>query len=251
MTPLDRHLLLWINGLVGSSVGLFEAALLLCGPLPLVACVATLLALWWRDPEAASGGPILPLGAPPVSGARELSRRRCVALAGGVALSFICTRLIAYAGDWSRPLGREDLAVPIEPERWGHLVSGMTGFGAFPSDHAALFAALAVGLFGWSVRAGVAGLLVAGVFSLARVAVGFHYPSDMVAGAAIGAALGGAALALARRPQPILDGVVALFRRHPAWMYPLLFVVALDFTQHFRLVFRAVFFFLLSLLGGR
>ena len=43
MTPLDRQLLLWINGLAGSSAALFEGALLLCGPVPLVACVATLL----------------------------------------------------------------------------------------------------------------------------------------------------------------------------------------------------------------
>jgi undecaprenyl-diphosphatase len=127
----------------------------------------------------------------------------------------------------------------------------MTGFGAFPSDHAALFFALAVGLFAWSRRAGLSGLLLASVFSVARVVVGFHYPSDMVAGAAMGAALAGGAMLMARGPQPVLDGVVQLFVRRPAIMYPLLFVVALDFTQHFRLVFRAIFYFLFGLLGGR
>ncbi len=57
-------------------------------------------------------------------------------------------------------------------------------------------------------------------------------------------------MAVARRPQWVLDSVVDLFRTHPAIMYPLLFVVALDFTQHFRLVFSAVFYFLFGLLGS-
>ena len=45
MNSLDRQLLLWANGLVGDSTALFQGALLLCGALPLVACVAVLLAL--------------------------------------------------------------------------------------------------------------------------------------------------------------------------------------------------------------
>lgn len=251
MNPLDRQLLLWANSLVGDSPALFQAALLLCGALPLVACVAVLLALWWTDPEGMAHGPRLAgAGAEPRLGLL-VSRRRCVALAGAIGMAFILTRLLAFATDLPRPLGREALQVPLEAEHWQNLVRGMTGFGAFPSDHAALFFALAVGLFAWSRRAGLAGLLMAGLFSAARVVVGFHYPSDMLAGAVMGAALAGGAMVMARGVQPVLDGVVNLFDRRPAIMYPLLFVVALDFTQHFRLVFRAIFYFLFGLLGGR
>jgi undecaprenyl-diphosphatase len=253
MFPLDREILLFLNGLVGGSRALFETALLFCGALPLVGCVMLLLALWWTDPERQPAGvsaPVLAGRGAPESAGQRVARRRCVALAGGIAAAFICSRLIAFATDFPRPLGREPLAVPIDPERWGHLVSGMTGFGAFPSDHAALFFALAVGLFAWSRGSGVAGLLAAVLLSMVRVAVGFHYPSDMVVGGAIGATFGGLALKVAGRPDKGLDGVVALFDRYPALMYPLLFVVALDFTQHFRLVFRTIFFFLLSLLGA-
>jgi undecaprenyl-diphosphatase len=252
VSELDRQLLLLINGLVGSSPTLFELCLLFCGALPLIGCVAVMLALWWTDPEGGAGetAPVLAIGEAPERVGRRVSRRRCVALAAAVAAAFICTRLIAFATDFPRPLGREALAVPIEAERWEHLVSGMTGFGAFPSDHAALFFALAVGLFAWSRILGGVGVAVAVFLSVIRIAVGFHYPSDMAAGALLGGLAGGLALLAASRPGRILDGVVELSDRHPAIFYPLLFVVALDFTQHFRLVFRAVFFFLLSLLGG-
>ena len=251
MNELDRQILLWANGLVGGSAGVFEAALLLCGALPLVVCVMVLLALWWTDPEGGpSRDPVLGGGPRMARTGLLVSRRRCVALALAVALAFVCTRLVAFATELPRPLGRETLQVPLEPGRWQDLVAGMTGFGAFPSDHAALFFALAVGLFAWSRMAGMAGLAVAGLFSVARVMVGFHYPSDMIAGGLLGAALAAGGMAVARRPRWALDSVVDLFRSHPALMYPLLFVLALDFTQHFRMVFSAVFYFLFGLLGS-
>jgi membrane-associated phospholipid phosphatase len=258
VNPLDRQLLALVNGIAGGSKALFEICLLFCGELPLALCVAVLLSLWWSDPERGGGmatGPVLPGGNAPRSVGLAVSRRRCAALACAVAASFVVTRLIAFATNWPRPLGREQLIVPIEPERWRYLVEGMTGFGAFPSDHAALFFALATGLFAWSAAAGAIGLAAAALFCLCRVAVGFHYPSDMLVGGAIGAGFAAGSLRLARGPLAApLDRIVGWFDRRPAVAYPLLFLVALDFTQHFRLVMGGVFkvvFTLRSLLGGR
>jgi len=125
----------------------------------------------------------------------------------------------------------------------------MTGFGAFPSDHAALFFALAVGLFAWSRAAGIVGLGAAALFSLARVAVGFHYPVDVLAGGAIGASAAAAARVLTPRCTRVLDAVVGLFDHSPQVMYPVVFVVALDFTQHFRMLAGAVFATIFKLMG--
>ncbi|RMG48263.1 MAG: phosphatase PAP2 family protein [Acidobacteria bacterium] len=251
MFPLDRQLTLWLNALAGSSRPAFELLLFLCGPVPLAGCVALLLGLWWTDAEGRRGGSV-PLAAaaqaqPP--GVR-LSRRRCVAAATAVALAFVATRVVAFASDLERPLEREALRIPIDPARWRELVSGMAGFGAFPSDHAALFVALAVALFAWSRRWGVWGLSAAVFLCVARVATGLHYASDAVVGGCLGAVSSAALMsAAARNPRPF-DMVAAAFDRRPALLYPLLFVIALDFTQHFRLVFGAVFYLLPRLLGG-
>ncbi|MFQ5669550.1 MAG: phosphatase PAP2 family protein [Acidobacteriota bacterium] len=252
MNGLDLHLLELCNHALASSRGLFEMALLLCGPLPLVGCVVVLLALWWTDLEGGRSwrGRLLAGGAAPESPGLRISRRRCVSVAQGVAAAFIGARLVAYAVDGSRPLVQESLRIPIEKEQWDGIVGGMLGFGAFPSDHAALFFALAVGLFAWGARLGWAGLVGAACLSFVRIGVGFHYPSDMLAGALMGAGAGLAAWQVERRPARLLDRVVDGAERHPAIFYPSLFVVALDFTQHFKLVFRGVFFFLLGLLGG-
>ena len=58
---------------------------------------------------------------------------------------------------------------------------------SFPSDHAALFFALAMCLFFVSRRAGIVSLIyVFVVVCLPRVYMGFHYPTDILAGAALG-----------------------------------------------------------------
>jgi hypothetical protein len=81
---------------------------------------------------------------------------------------------------------------------------------------------------------------------VARVAVGFHYPSDMIAGAAIGAAFTVAAMwlfdhvAIIRRP---LLWVARLFERPPVnyLLYALGALAVGEFLMHFRHVLWLMF----------
>lgn len=57
---------------------------------------------------------------------------------------------------------------------------------SFPSDHAAIAFAFAVLLTVWEPRIGVWFLGIAALVAVARVMVGVHYPSDVLAGALIG-----------------------------------------------------------------
>ena len=61
---------------------------------------------------------------------------------------------------------------------------------SFPSDHAVMYFAIAVSVLRYSVYAGVLLLLHATlIICLPRIYLGFHWPSDIVAGAMIGAIL--------------------------------------------------------------
>ena len=57
---------------------------------------------------------------------------------------------------------------------------------SFPSDHATAAFAIAVALLRRHRKAGAIALVLAGLLAIARVAVGTHYPSDVLAGALIG-----------------------------------------------------------------
>jgi undecaprenyl-diphosphatase len=78
-----------------------------------------------------------------------------------------------------------------------HLFTAHAADPGFPSDHATAAFAIAVAILlrkrGW----GIAALVAATVLAVGRVALGVHYPSDVIAGAALGSA---AALALWATP---------------------------------------------------
>lgn len=65
------------------------------------------------------------------------------------------------------------------------------GWSAFPSDHAVMFAAVAVGILFASRRAGVFLFVWAVVvICLPRIYLGLHHPTDILGGLALGAAIG-------------------------------------------------------------
>lgn len=87
---------------------------------------------------------------------------------------------------WDRPR-------PFEAHSGVHLFVTGSGDPSFPSDHATAAFAIAVSLLLRSRRVGLLALAMAVVLAMARVAVGVHYPLDVIGGALVGTA---AALAL-------------------------------------------------------
>lgn len=119
-------------------------------------------------------------------GARNRAWRRAsvaAVLSAGLALGI--GKVISELVDRARPFVADSGGV--------HLFSAHAADPSFPSDHATASFAIATAIFlrhrGW----GVVALIAAAVLSVGRVAIGVHFPSDVLAGAALGSA---AALAL-------------------------------------------------------
>jgi undecaprenyl-diphosphatase len=128
----------------------------------------------------------------------------------------------------------------------------LVDWSAFPSDHAVMFSALAIGLCFVSWRMGLAALVYAIVIvSFPRVYFGIHYPTDIIAGLALGALVAYCMNGVAVRRQ--LFGRVLLWeQRSPQAFYVGLFVVTFQFATMFNSVrqgARAVFRLLATALG--
>jgi undecaprenyl-diphosphatase len=67
-----------------------------------------------------------------------------------------------------------------------HLLSAPSVDPSFPSDHAAAAFAIAFAVLACSRRGGIAFLVAATLIGLSRIALGMHYPSDVLAGALVG-----------------------------------------------------------------
>jgi undecaprenyl-diphosphatase len=110
---------------------------------------------------------------------RSLNGRHGVVAAGFSALLGLgVAQLIAHL--WARP--RPYVAHAAD----AHLFIARSADPSFPSDHATAAFAIAVALLLRHRNAGWLAVAMAVVLSVARVAVGTHYPSDVLAGAAIG-----------------------------------------------------------------
>jgi len=119
-------------------------------------------------------------------GRRHLDwRRATVAAVLSAGLGLGVAKLLSELVDRARPFVADPQGV--------HLFSAHAADPGFPSDHATAAFAIATAILLRKRRAGFVALGAAVVLSVGRVALGVHYPSDVLAGAALGAA---AALAL-------------------------------------------------------
>jgi undecaprenyl-diphosphatase len=105
---------------------------------------------------------------------------------GGVAavLAGLLSRLLQLALPFhARPLYNADLRLtwPIGMEG-----GGFSHWSSFPSDHASLFFALATLIWISDRRLGVFAFVWAAIGSSTRIYLGFHYPTDILGGAALG-----------------------------------------------------------------
>ncbi|OFX00811.1 MAG: hypothetical protein A3D94_15660 [Alphaproteobacteria bacterium RIFCSPHIGHO2_12_FULL_66_14] len=105
---------------------------------------------------------------------------------------------------------------------------------SFPSDHAVLFLALCVPIWSWSRWLGIAAFCWALlVVCLPRIYLGYHYPSDVLAGAVVGIVLMVALrAALIRTPLP--DRIVRWAGLHSRIFAVIAFLFALELAALFE-----------------
>jgi undecaprenyl-diphosphatase len=107
-------------------------------------------------------------------------RRAAVAAGLSAGLGLLTVKIITEFYDRARPFVAHPGAV--------HLFARHAADASFPSDHATASMAIAVAFllrrrFFW----GVLTLVFAAILDFGRVAAGFHYPTDVLGGAAVGA----------------------------------------------------------------
>jgi undecaprenyl-diphosphatase len=129
---------------------------------------------------------------------------------------------------------------------FGSNEGGLIDWSSFPSDHAAVFFALATSIFFVWRAAGIAASIYVFLFiAVPRVYLGFHYPTDILGGALIGIAL-----ALAARVKAFRDWVgrfmTPWLEHSPGSFYACLFFLTFQIAS-LLLSLRLMGRFLLSL----
>ena len=112
---------------------------------------------------------------------RRPARRGVIAAGLSAAVALAIGQVLSALVHRPRPFVTDPSAV--------HLFARHAADAGFPSDHATASFAIAAAILLRSRRWGYLTLAMAVVLSVGRVAMGFHYPTDVIAGAALGSAV--------------------------------------------------------------
>jgi undecaprenyl-diphosphatase len=191
ITSFDRHWFSVVNGLAGKNAVL-DALGRLFGNYGPEMWVVILLAIWFWPPMVANRP-------------RRAVVYATVATVLALAVNYVLSHALPFR---PRPLY-------FLPPSAVHPLLSHSNDSSFPSDHAAGSFAIAVALFFAGRRAGWWAVLLACLIAVARVFTGLHWPTDVLAGAAIGTLAGLVVLAGRNALEGLTAFVFGLFGIRP------------------------------------
>ena len=230
MNPFDAAILHFLNGFAGRSWTFDNSVVWLTKDAFQKGGILMLL-LWWvwfRPNENA-----------------KTNRETLVCACAAAPFALAVSRLISWVGLFRvRPLHDPDLHIRLAY----NLPAGtLMHWNSFPSDHAVVFFTFVAGFFLIARRIGLIALAdVLVVICLPRIYLGIHYPTDIIAGAALGAGIGYLACLPRIRAvlgRPVLDWMT----RRPALFYACLFFYTYQIANAFGEV-RDLIVFVLPLI---
>ncbi len=166
------------------------------------------------------------------SDARSQTRERIISMLFSAFAAIAAGRILALSLPFrARPLHQTNFDF-LPPH--GMTENLLEGWSSFPSDHAVLFFSLSIGLFFLSRKVGLIAVVYTILFiAFPRLYLGFHYPTDILAGAAIGIAI-----AFVGNSEFITRTVSAPAIRwstlRPGIFYPVLFLATFQIAEMFE-----------------
>ncbi|CAB3638108.1 hypothetical protein LMG22037_00037 [Paraburkholderia phenoliruptrix] len=166
------------------------------------------------------------------SARREWRREVVIATAlSGVAALFLARLLTHWLPFRVRPV--YSTILHLQFANGANMGMGLMDWSSLPSDHAMLWMAIATGIFLAAPRIGILALLYAVFFICApRAYLGLHYPTDLLAGAAMGIAITVTATRDAIRAR-IASPALRWIERHQAPSAMVAFVLCAELVMQF------------------
>ena len=184
LTAVEGDVVGWLNGLLGRSEAVDGAVSLLVSDYFVPLCICFwMLGLWFQGRDA---------------GSRDRNQRAVLGGAIGLGFANLAVLIITQFAFRDRPIADLELT---------NLLYAATD-SSFPSNPAAVAFAAAMAIWLGNRPAAVPVFALALVWCLMRVLNGLFYPTDILAGAAIGASVSWLIVTCLRRTEPVTTWVL-------------------------------------------
>jgi undecaprenyl-diphosphatase len=217
VNSVDQHLLWFINGLAHRS-SLFDGAVSVVADQPVLKGGLLTSALWlaWFRRDLS----------------QKLRREQVLATLAATIAALLLTKIVRYFLPFRlRPIHDSDIGFTVPY----HVTNeALWNWSSFPSDTAAFAFALSVGLVVIAKRWGWLAILYSlVVICLPRIYLGYHYPSDIAAGALIGSVV--AIVATWDRIRiPLSRKLLLWCDEYPGSFYCVFFLLTCEFAAVFE-----------------
>jgi membrane-associated phospholipid phosphatase len=229
-TPLDQSLSLQINHLFSNSAFLrYQVELFGDSGIGRYLVAAVPVFLWFRLSAITDKTDPLTF------------KYRAIEILLSFPPTFLIAKLIQRIVEQSRPIASLPLEVIGDPRTWMTLKATFEDVGSFPSDHAALFFLTSTFLWSVSRRLGAVAFFLSVYFCLLRVAYGYHWTSDIIAGAVLGITIALILLKLEQFYRSQLAYLIRMLQAWPAISAALVFLVLADIACGFDILLEGIF----------
>ncbi len=196
---IDLVIFTFINNLAGQSKIFDGLGIFFADWLPYVLGIILLIYVWWPKKDVSKNRAMAAVALVAALVARFIVK-------GAIVLFYLKPRPYMY-------LPQAHKLIYIMP--WDN-------FQSFPSAHAMFFFAASTVIYRFNKKLGIFFFICSLLMGIARVFVGVHWPSDILAGALLGIATGIAVHWIYLKNQPTIDGWIAK-ARFSTWRARLMF----------------------------
>jgi undecaprenyl-diphosphatase len=172
------------------------------------------------------------------------NRHRVLLMVFALVPTYILARLIQSIFHRPRPMITVPLEIPKNLESWNSVRNVFSHWGSFPSDHEALLFIFITVAFTIDKRLGIISFFFSIYYGLLRISFGYLWPSDVIGGALLGFFVTLSILSIKALLKNVLEYLLLQFKRYPAKLYTISFLLLSDFSQSFsylKKIFSLVF----------
>ena len=234
----DLSVMIELNSIISTNTNIFYIAVFLATRLEWLLSAIFLIYMWYSKSEETDHQYHVSRQEETYSLYRQITLLTFLAM----VISFLAALSIGHALGRTHPFEEQEISIAMADGDWTNATKNLDSFNSFPAIQMASWAALSVGVYHFSRRVGIVAVWLGIITGIAQIAVGIHYPTDVISGFFLGGSISIVIFHFRDHLVWYTHPVMLFFELAPALLYPVALLLMVDITQQLVWFFDIVGF---------